>query len=74
MSCCGGQRLGTMRPAAHDSKDRKASTIALVYIGSSSLSAIGGATGRCYRFNHPGCRLEVDVRDAPSLVAIDVLR
>jgi len=75
MSCCGGQRLGTMRPVAHDSlKGRAASTIAFVYTGSSSLTVIGGATGRAYRFEHPGCSLALDARDAPGVAGIAVLR
>jgi len=75
MSCCGGQRLGTIRPATHDSlKGRPAPTIAFVYTGSSSLTMIGGATGRAYRFEHPGCSLALDARDAPSATGITVLR
>ena len=74
MSCCGGQYRGTTRPVAHDRSKERGATIAFVYVGRSSLSAIGGATGRCYRFGYPGCCLEVDVRDGPSLMAIDVLR
>ena len=75
MSCCGGQRLGVSHPAPHESlKGRPVPTIGFVYTGSSSLTLVGGASGRAYRFSHPGCRLEVDARDAPGAAGIAVLR
>ena len=75
MSCCGGQRLGIAHPVAHESwKGRPVATIVFVYTGSSSLTLIGGASGRAYRFSHPGCALEVDARDAPGVAGIAVLQ
>ncbi len=75
MSCCGGQRLGIAHPVAHESlKGRPAATIVFVYTGSSSLTLIGGASGRAYRFAHPGCALDVDARDAPGVAGIAVLQ
>jgi len=75
MSCCGGTRLGTTRPAAHDSlKGRVAQTLRFEYTGSSSLTVVGSATGRAYRFAHPGSALDVDARDAPGVAGIAVLR
>ena len=75
MSCCGGQRLGTAHPVTHESsRGRPAPTIPFVYTGSSSLTLVGGASGRAYRFAHPGCTLEVDTRDAPGVMGIAMLR
>ena len=75
MSCCGGQRLGIAHPVAHEClKGRPTATIVLVYAGSSSLTLVGGASGRAYRFAHPGCALEVDARDAPGVSGIAMLR
>lgn len=74
MACCGGQRPGTIRPAADDSLRRTPAPISFVYIGDATLRVIGGATGRSYHFDYPGCRLEVHARDAPGLVSIPMLR
>ena len=75
MSCCGGQRLGIAHPVAHESsRGRRVATIVFVYTGSSSLTLVGGASGRAYRFAYPGCALEVDARDAPGVACIAVLQ
>jgi hypothetical protein len=74
MPCCGGQRQGTIRPVAVDSLRRTSAPITFVYMGDSTLKVIGGATGRSYHFDYPGCRLEVHARDAPGLVSIQMLR
>ena len=75
MSCCGGQRLGMSHPALHKRSTLPAAkTIAFVYTGTSSLSMVGGATGRVYRFAHAGASLALDARDAPGAAAIGVLR
>ena len=75
MSCCGGQRLGTSHPVPHKGLNgRGAPTIVFVYTGGSTLTVVGGATGRAYRFAHTGCRLDVDARDAPGAAGIAVLQ
>jgi hypothetical protein len=75
MPCCGGQRQGTiLRPVADDTLRHAPAPISFVYIGETTLRVIGGATGRTYHFNYPGCRLEVHARDAPGLVSIPMLR
>ncbi len=48
--------------------------IRLVYVGRTSLTVIGSATGRRYIFDRPGARLGVDPRDAASMSGIRVLR
>jgi len=48
--------------------------IELIYTGATALTAIGGGTGHCYRFDHPGARLPVHPRDVPGLMAIPALR
>ncbi len=75
MPCCGGQHRGTIRPSTHSNKQGRTPTpIAFVYFGGTTLSVIGGATGRSYHFDHAGCRLEVHARDAPGLISIPTLR
>ena len=44
------------------------------YTGLTGLTVSGPVTGRQYRFDRPGSRLEVDPRDRPSIAAIPVLR
>jgi hypothetical protein len=44
------------------------------YAGSTGLTATGPFTGRRYRFDGPGARVEVDARDVPSLMGIPNLR
>jgi hypothetical protein len=64
-----------IRPTADGSQQGRMSTaIGFVYIGSTALTVIGGATRRSYHFDHPGCRLEVHPRDAPGFVSIPTLR
>jgi hypothetical protein len=48
-------------------------TIVFEYVGATAMVAVGSATGRAYRFDHPGARLEVHARDAPGLAAIAAL-
>ena len=75
MACCGGWSQGTVRPT---NKARGVGgahvTLGIEYIGPNSLSVIGPATGRGYHFAQRGCRLDVNVRDAPGLLAIASLR
>ena len=75
MSCCGGQRQGTVRAAPDDrSMSSAPAPIEFVYTGATALTVIGGGTGRCYRFGFPDCRLEVHARDAPGFGSIPMLR
>jgi hypothetical protein len=50
------------------------SIIYFEYVGRTQMVAVGGATGRYYRFDRPGSRVIVDPRDWPSLVALPQLR
>jgi hypothetical protein len=44
------------------------------YTGRTGLTAIGGVTGRRYRFDQPGARVIIDPRDRPSIAAVPNLR
>ncbi len=44
------------------------------YTGLTGLTVAGPVTGRVYRFDRPGARVEVDPRDRPSIAAIPILR
>jgi hypothetical protein len=44
------------------------------YVGGKALTAVGPVTGRQYRFEGPGARINVDRRDRPGLSTIALLR
>ena len=44
------------------------------YVGRTALTVDGPVSRRRYRFDRAGARAEVDVRDAPALARIPVLR
>ena len=44
------------------------------YTGRTAMNVIGPATGRRYRFEHPGARQEVDMRDRVALTHVPNLR
>ncbi len=44
------------------------------YIGRTGLTVVGPVTGRQYRFDRTGARVEVDSRDRPSIAVIPLLR
>ena len=49
-------------------------TVEFMYQGRTALTAIGPITGARYRFNQPGARVHVDIRDAASLAQIPRLQ
>lgn len=84
MSCCGSKRQSffstSSSPAARSSFEAPAERIAapaavfFINVGQTSLTAIGRATGRRYRFDAPGSRMGVDPRDAESLASVPGLK
>ena len=44
------------------------------YVGQTALTVVGRATGKQYRFERRGARLEVDLRDRLSMTAVPHLR
>lgn len=81
MSCCGKQReqfLGTSQtpPRVNDKSRQPLPQLAIrfEYVGVSGLTVVGPVTGKGYRFDKPGSRLLVDLRDAPSMASVPHLR
>ncbi len=44
------------------------------YTGRTGMTVIGRATGKQYRFDRPGARLEVDLRDRSAMAAVPNVR
>ena len=44
------------------------------YIGKTALTIIGNVSGTRYRFNYPGSRQNIDVRDIPGIITVPVLK
>ena len=75
--CCGNSR-GRGVPSVQGPRTLPAlarpAGLTFEYVGRTALAVAGPATGRQYRFDRPGARLEVDPRDSASVGAIPVLR
>jgi hypothetical protein len=81
MSCCGRQReqfLGASQvpPRVNDKLRQPLSqpAIRFEYVGATGLTILGAVTGKRYRFDKPGSRLLVDLRDVASMASVPHLR
>lgn len=84
MSCCGKQRTMSQRAARTNpsrspvhvisEERRRIQRVFFEYVGRTSLTVIGPKSGRRYRFDNPGAKVEVDLRDRPWLAAMAMLR
>ena len=85
MSCCGNQRSQVGETNATrmrvDPNGRNVHAppppqvaVWFEYVGQTGMTVIGGVTGKAYRFDRPGSRVRVDLRDEPSLFAVPNLR
>lgn len=86
MSCCGKKREqftagASTRP--HSARSLSYPPIAqqvlqsrvfFEYVGRTGLTVIGSATGKQYRFERTGARIEVDLRDRFAMTAVPNLR
>jgi hypothetical protein len=52
----------------------RARRVIFEYTGRTAMTVIGSATGRQYRFERAGARLEVEVRDRAALAQVLSLR
>ena len=74
MCNCGGRNQRMAASSSAFIPNANPNTIEFVYVGRTALTAIGPVTGASYRFNQPGARVQVDVRDAASMAQVPVLR
>jgi hypothetical protein len=86
MSCCGKMRLAAGAPATiarqgppaglspAQAQGPRQSRVFFEYVGRTGLTVVGPVTGKRYRFDRPGARLEVDLKDRRSIAAVPHLR
>ena len=74
MSCCGKYRKAAANGTAQTNTAAQPGTIVFEYIGRTALTVIGPASRRTYRFDQPGARLSVDIRDRPAIDALPMLK
>jgi len=76
--CCGRTKDPAPTPRERQTiATHSASTLTGIpsqYIGSTAMTVIGPVSGRVYRFDGPGSRLELDRRDVPHLTAVPKLK
>ena len=77
MACCGqARRSYNSMPAGRTEGFQSPGAAAPVfeYTGATTMTVVGGATGRTYRFDGPGARAAIDLRDQESVARVPNLR
>lgn len=79
--CCGTnriqQRTASPRPpgaSPYAGNQQVRRPMSFVYVGNTGMKVSGPVSGRAYRFDRPGARLEVDPRDRVLLASLRQLR
>ena len=44
------------------------------YLGNTAMTVLGAVSGKVYKFNHPGARVELDRRDLNALATVPKLK
>jgi hypothetical protein len=87
MSCCGKNReqfltripgdplsSRNVPPASRRVQGPAHTRVFFEYLGNTGMTVVGPVTGKRYRFDRPGAKLEVDLRDRRPLAAVPHLR
>jgi len=78
MGCCGRlrQRIGSVGPArpSNGAHPARRFSVTFEYTGGTGMTVVGPVSGRRYRFNGPGARVVIDLRDRPGLARVPRLR
>ena len=79
--CCGKKRMQLRMAAArppgaslHAGSQQAERAVSFVYVGTTGLTVRGPVSGREYRFDRPGARVEVDPGDRILLASLRQLR
>jgi hypothetical protein len=77
MACC-GQRRGAIAAggtsAAPKRPQPKSKVVLFEYTGPAAMTVAGPMSGARYHFESPGAKVQIDMRDAPSMAALPNLR
>ena len=65
---------GASAPATGNNDISGSGSVHYEYVGSTSITVRGAATGNIYRFHNYGDRIGVDIQDAPSIDTVPNLR
>jgi hypothetical protein len=77
MACCGQRRgaIDTSGTAASARRPPPTPRVVLYqYTGPTAMTVAGPMSGATYRFGAPGAKVQIDMRDAPSMAALPNLR
>jgi len=76
MACCGQARQSytSTAPVRQNGFAADGGAPVFEYTGGTSLTVIGSATGRQYRFPNTGARVQVEPRDQASVAQVPNLR
>ncbi len=78
MGCCGRtrQQLGSVGPArpSNGPRPQRRFSVTFEYTGGTGMTVVGPVSGRRYRFDGPGSRIVIDLRDRPGLARVPKLR
>lgn len=75
MSCCGKQRTNWRgdSPRIPQAQSVNRRVVYFRYVGNKSISVVGSATGRTYKFWGAGATVAADPRDAPFIAGIPLM-
>ncbi len=77
MGCCGQSRgtINTSGTVGGTKRPPPRPRAALFeYTGPTAMTVTGPMSGARYRFDGPGAKVQIDMRDAPSMVAVPNVR
>ena len=75
MSCCGKQRTNWKGESPHipHAQSGNAHVVYFRYVGQQTITVVGSATGRTYRFSGAGATVAADPRDAPFIAGVPLM-
>ena len=74
MACCGGAQPRRWSTGQGAVGQPPSPFVAMEYTGTTGMTVVGPRSGRVYRFDRPGARLQVDLRDVPGLRTVPRLK
>jgi hypothetical protein len=72
--CCGRNSQATNTVGGQAAAIRSQPAAGAQYIGKTAMTVFGPVSGKTYRFNYPGERVELDRRDLTGLASVPKLK